>query len=42
MYQEGALKREAGERLAASYANFLICNGAVIAPAFGEAAADSK
>jgi len=42
VYQKGAMKREEGERLAASYANFLICNGAVVAPAFGEASADKK
>lgn len=33
----GTLPREAGQRLAASYVNFLICNGAVILPAFGDA-----
>jgi agmatine deiminase len=31
-YREGARPRRAGERLAASYANFYIANGAIIAP----------
>ncbi len=30
-----AMERRAGERLAASYVNFYIANGAIIAPAFG-------
>jgi len=34
---ETGMDRRAGERLAASYVNFLIVNGAVIAPAFGTA-----
>ncbi|KAI8476561.1 MAG: hypothetical protein J3K34DRAFT_453147 [Monoraphidium minutum] len=33
--EEGRKNRHAGERLAASYANFYVCNGAVIMPAFG-------
>jgi agmatine/peptidylarginine deiminase len=33
--EEGRANRHAGERLAASYVNFYICNGGVIAPAFG-------
>ena len=33
----GTLPREAGLPLAASYVNFLICNGAVVVPAFGDA-----
>lgn len=37
----GAVDREAGGRLAASYTNFYICNGAVICPAFGGAAAET-
>lgn len=32
----GTLPRPAGERLAASYVNFLICNGAIVLPAFGD------
>jgi agmatine deiminase len=32
---ENRMNRAAGERLAASYVNFYIANGAVIAPAFG-------
>jgi agmatine deiminase len=31
----GGMNRRAGERLAASYVNFYIANGAIIAPAFG-------
>jgi agmatine deiminase len=31
----GAKKRGVGDRLAASYINYYVCNGAVIAPAFG-------
>jgi agmatine/peptidylarginine deiminase len=34
-------ERHAGMRLAASYVNFYICNGAVIAPVFGGTAATS-
>ena len=34
-------ERRSGQRLAASYVNFYICNGAVIAPAFGGPAAES-
>ncbi len=33
---DGTLPRNAGDRLAASYANFYICNGAVIFPMFGD------
>jgi agmatine deiminase len=33
----GGMNRKAGERLAASYVNFYIANGAVIAPCFGVA-----
>lgn len=32
---ESGMERRAGERLAASYVNFYIANGAIIAPAFG-------
>ena len=32
----GTHAREAGQRLAASYVNFLLCNDAVIVPAFGD------
>ena len=40
----GSKPRVAGDRLAASYANFYICNGGVVAPAFGgeAAAADER
>jgi agmatine deiminase len=31
----GGMNRKAGERLAASYVNFYIANGAIIAPSFG-------
>ncbi|KIZ07030.1 agmatine deiminase [Monoraphidium neglectum] len=37
----GKQHRQAGERLAASYANFYICNGGIIMPAFGLPDADS-
>lgn len=33
----GTHVRRGGERLAASYVNFLICNGAVLVPSFGDA-----
>lgn len=33
---EGTLPREAGDRMAGSYINFLICNGAIILPVFGD------
>lgn len=36
----GALPRTAGTRLAASYVNFYIANGGIIAPSFGEAKSD--
>ena len=39
---EGRKHREAGERLAASYINFYIANGAIIMPAFGVPEADSR
>lgn len=35
-FEDGEDMREAGERLAASYANFYISNGAVILPVFGD------
>ena len=35
-YEPGETKREAGERLAASYVNFYISNGGVIVPQFGD------
>jgi agmatine deiminase len=38
---ENRMNRAAGERLAASYVNFYIANGAVIAPAFGVATDDA-
>lgn len=34
-FEPGEDKREAGERLAASYVNFYFCNGAVLLPQFG-------
>jgi len=37
---ENAVTRVEGERLAASYVNFYIANGGIIAPAFGDAARD--
>ena len=36
-FEEGEDVREAGERLAASYVNFYISNGAVVVPQFGDA-----
>lgn len=36
-YGENGMNRAAGERLAASYVNFYIANGAIIAPSFGVA-----
>lgn len=35
-YEEGEAQREVGEKLAASYINFYICNSAVIVPQFGD------
>lgn len=35
-FEEGEDEREAGERLAASYANFYITNGGVLVPQFGD------
>lgn len=35
-FQENAAPREAGTRLAASYVNFYVANGGVVAPAFGD------
>ena len=35
-FAEGEDVREVGERLAASYVNFYICNGAVLVPQFGD------
>ena len=37
VFEEGEDMREAGERLAASYVNFYIANGAVLVPQFGDA-----
>ncbi len=37
----GSKPRVAGERMAASYANFYICNGGVVMPAFGGEAAEA-
>ena len=39
--EEGRKHRHIGERLAASYANFYIANGAVIMPAFGQPERDA-
>jgi agmatine deiminase len=33
---QGTLPRRAGDRLAASYVNYYVCNGGVIMPAFGD------
>ncbi len=38
---EGRVHRHVGERLAASYANFYIANGGIIAPAFGQPEKDA-
>ena len=38
---EGTKPRQAGDRLAASYANFYIANGGVVMPAFGGEAAEA-
>lgn len=38
VFEEGEDQREAGERLAASYVNFYICNGKVLVPQFGDPA----
>ncbi len=35
VFEEGEDEREAGERLAASYCNFYVSNGAVVLPVFG-------
>ncbi len=35
-FADGEDMREPGERLAASYVNFYICNGKVIVPQFGD------
>lgn len=35
-FEEGEDTREAGEKLAASYVNFYICNAGVLAPQFGD------
>lgn len=40
MQQHNAVVRYEGHRLAASYVNFYIANGGIIAPAFGDLAAD--
>lgn len=40
-FEEGEDTREEGERLAASYVNFYISNGAVVMPAFGSENAES-
>lgn len=36
VFEEGEDVRELGEKLAASYANFYICNGTVLVPQFGD------
>ncbi len=36
-FEEGEDRREAGEKLAASYVNFYICNAGVLVPQFGDA-----
>lgn len=40
--ENGRLHRAAGERLAASYANFYIANGGIVAPAFGQPDDDAR
>ena len=35
-FEDGEDRREPGERLAASYVNFYLCNGKVILPQFGD------
>lgn len=40
--EEGKKHRQAGERLAASYANFYIANGGIVMPAFGQPEADER
>lgn len=35
-FEEGEDRREVGERLAASYVNFYVCNAAVLVPQFGD------
>jgi agmatine/peptidylarginine deiminase len=37
----GSKARVAGDRLAGSYANFYLCNGGVVVPAFGGEAAEA-
>jgi len=41
-HQGGTMERPAGTRLAASYVNFLVTNGAVIMPAFGLPESDER
>lgn len=36
VFEEGEDRREAGERLAASYVNFYVCNAGVLVPQFGD------
>lgn len=36
VFESGEAEREIGERLAASYVNFYICNGSVLVPQFGD------
>jgi len=40
LQQKDAVVRYEGHRLAASYVNFFIANGGIIAPAFGDLVAD--
>lgn len=40
--EKNAALRKAGERLAASYVNFYICNGGIILPQFGDTEMDAK
>ena len=39
---EGTIPRRAGDEIASSYINHYVCNGAVIAPAFGQDDADEE
>ncbi|MQL73139.1 hypothetical protein Taro_005497 [Colocasia esculenta] len=42
LQKQNAKPREAGTRLAASYINFYIANGGIIAPAFGDEKWDNE
>ena len=42
IYERGERREERGERLPATYANFLVINGAVICPTYGQADLDQE